>query len=73
MKVRMKSITYAMKAKEILKEKGIDAEVVKDLRLSGGGCVYAVSFGDRYRKISIELLMQGCLELHSTESWEKLK
>ena len=42
MKIRLKSITYAMKAKDLLQSHGIDSAVVRDLRLAGSGCVYAI-------------------------------
>ncbi len=69
MRIRLYSITYAMKAKELLMDCGIDASVVKDLRLSGGGCVYAVSFPDQYKELVIEKLKDNKIKLHSTEKW----
>lgn len=72
MRVRVKSITYALKAKEILESSGITAAVVKDLRLSGGGCVYAVSFPEKYKRESVNLLYQNGVAIHSTESWDEL-
>lgn len=56
MKIRLKSITYAMKAKELLQTHGIDAAVVKDLRTAGSGCVYAISFPERYQDAALGIL-----------------
>ena len=72
MKIRVKSITYAMKSKDVLQSVGIDATVVKDLRPSGG-CIYAVSFPDRYREDVIRLLRDNGVALHAAEKWEDYK
>lgn len=72
MKIRVKSITYAMKAKELAQQMGITASVVKDLRPSGSGCVYAISFSDDYREAMFDLLRQNGIMLHPSEKWENL-
>lgn len=69
MKIRVKSITYAMKSKEVLQSVGIDATVVKDLR-PRGGCIYAVSFPDRYTEDAVKLLRDSGVILHLSEKWE---
>ncbi len=69
MKIRVKSITYAMKSKEVLQSVGIDAAVVKDLR-PRGGCIYAVSFPDKYTQDAVRLLKSQGVLLHITEDWE---
>ncbi len=69
MKIRVKSITYAMKSKEVLQTAGIDAAVVKDLR-PRGGCIYAVSFPERYAEDAVRLLRDNGVVLHLSEKWE---
>lgn len=73
MKIRLKSITYAMKAKDLLQSHGIDAVVVRDLRLAGSGCVYAISFSDQYKDVAMEILRKRKIALHSTEKWDELQ
>lgn len=72
MKIRLKSITYAMKSKEVLQSVGIDAVVVKDLR-PHGGCIYAVSFPDRYLDDVVRILKNQGVLLHPSESWDELQ
>lgn len=69
MKIRVKSITYAMKSKEVLQSVGIDAVVVKDLR-PRGGCIYAISFPDKYTHDAVRVLKSEGIVLHITENWE---
>lgn len=71
MKIRCKSITYAMKAKDILEKNGISSYVVKDFKPSDSGCVYAISFSDRYKDQALMLLKDKVL-LHATENWSDL-
>ncbi len=71
MKIRCKSITYAMKAKDILEKNGISSYVVKDFKPSDSGCVYAVSFSDRYKQQGVTLLRDKIV-LHATENWSDL-
>ena len=72
MKIRLKSITYAMKSKEVLQSVGIDAVVVKDLR-PRGGCIYAVSFPDKYQEDAVRLLQNQGVLLHAAEKWDDYK
>ena len=72
MKIRVKSITYAMKAKELAQQNGVTAVVVKDLRPSGSGCVYAISFPDEYREMVATLMRKNGIMLHPSEKWENL-
>ncbi len=69
MKIRVNSITYAMKSKEVLQSVGIDAVVVKDLR-PRGGCVYAISFPDKYVKEVAGILKEHGIILHASEDWK---
>jgi len=69
MKIRMKSVTYAMKSKDVLHEAGIDAAVVKDLR-PRGGCIYAITFPDKDREMATVLLQRAGVVLHISENWE---
>ncbi len=73
MKIRMKSITYAMKARHILSQHGIDATVIRDARLAGEGCVYAVSVADDYKEVSVALLKENGIALHSSETWDEIQ
>ena len=67
MRLRMKTMTYALKAKELLKANGIEARVVRDLTVSGKGCVHAVEFGDAEAPHVLSLLERGKLPLHPSE------
>lgn len=69
MKLRLKSITYAMKVKEILENSGISAAVVKDIRRSGG-CGYAISFPDQYLDTVLQKIKENGIALHPSEKWE---
>ncbi len=69
MQIRLRSVTYAMKAKEILENAGIGAGVVKDLMVSGSGCVYAVTFDDRYKSEAVKLLQTRGVMLHKSNDW----
>ena len=69
MHIRLRSVTYAMKAKEILENSGISASVVKDLMVSGSGCVYAVSFAERHADAAIKLLKAKKVPLHPSNRW----
>lgn len=71
MKIRVKSVTYAMKSKDVLQAAGIDAVVMKDLR-PRGGCIYAVSFSDVYKDTALRLLQDSGIALHLSEKWEDL-
>jgi hypothetical protein len=73
MKIRMKSITYAMKARHILSQHGIDAAVIRDVRIAGEGCVYAVSVSDSYKDDCIAILKENGIALHSSEAWDKMQ
>ena len=71
MKISLLSITYAMKAKEMLEEIGVACTVVKDLR-PRGGCLYAISFPDQYADVAVSTLKQKGIQLHPSEKWEDL-
>ena len=72
MKIRLKSITYAMKAKDLLQSHGIDSAVVRDLRLAGSGCVYAISLSDQYKDVAYEILRKNKIAIHRTEQQDDL-
>ena len=69
MKIRVKSVTYAMKSKDVLLAVGIDSAVIKDLR-PRGGCVYAISFADGYKDVVLQILRENGIVLHASEKWE---
>ena len=71
MKIRVKSVTYAMKSKDVLLAAGINSVVVKDLR-PRGGCVYAISFADEYKDMAVRLLIENGIALHVSEQWDDL-
>ena len=59
MKLRLGSITYAMKAKDLLLSHGIDVTIVRDFKVAGRGCVYAITFPDRYSDAARAILEDG--------------
>ncbi|MBQ6947369.1 MAG: DUF3343 domain-containing protein [Clostridia bacterium] len=70
MKIRIGSVTYAMKARELLRSYGIDASISKDLRVRGGGCVYVISFSEQYRESATEILRQAGFDLNYEQERE---
>lgn len=71
MQVRCKSVTYAMKGKEILARHNIPSSVQKELRSLNGGCVYTLQFADSYEDAARELL-QNSVILHKSETrWQE--
>ena len=67
MKIRMKSVTYALKLKDILQKNGIRAGVVRDSQSAGNGCVYAVSFDEIYKHSVYSLIAENKILLHPEE------
>ena len=72
MKIRLGSITYAMKAKDLLLSYGIDATVAKDLHSASGGCIYAIAFQDRYRDAVYGILEQAGFPLPEKSKRDEL-
>ena len=71
MKIRLQSITYAMKAKEMLENGGVAVSVIKDLRPTGG-CVYAIAFPDSQTEFVVNTLKKKGIALHPSENWDDL-
>ena len=68
MRIRFKTLTYALKAKEIAASRGVRAKVVKDLMASGRGCVHALEFDDADAPRVLSLVEQYRLPLHPSET-----
>ncbi len=72
MTVRCKSVTHAIKGKEILAINNIPASVQKELPSLASGCVYTLQFDDRYETMARDLLLQNGVALHKSEKkWLK--
>ena len=67
MTVRCKSVTHAMKGKDILSKNNIPAVVQKEIKSMGAGCIYTVQFADQYKIPALQLLQTGGVILHKTE------
>ena len=63
MKIELKSITHAMKAKSILEDNNIKCSVEKISKsFSEDGCVYSIVFDDKYKSESLSLLENNFIE-----------
>ena len=58
--ITLRSLTYAMKAQKLLKERGIDAASVKlDGEYSRKGCGYGVRFDIRLRRQAEQIMREN--------------
>lgn len=68
MKILCKNMTHAIKASKVLTNSGITAKVEKLTNVPDiVGCVYSVSFEDKYFEKSIALMRSGDVILHKKE------
>ncbi len=68
MKILCKNMTHAMKANKLLYNCGIHSKVEKSTDNPGiKGCVYGISFNDKYFDKAIDAMKKGEVHLHKQE------
>ena len=68
MNIKCKNMTHALKANKILYGNGIESSVKKiSDDPSVRGCVYSISFSDKYAETALDLMYNGGVLLHKSE------
>jgi len=66
--IKCKNMTHAMKAKKVLNDSGITANVEKINNVPNyNGCIYAIVFSDVYFELVCKLIKEHGIILHKTE------
>ncbi len=71
MRIRIGSVTYAMKAREVLRSYGIDASISKDLRTKGAGCVYVLYVPEKNVDAAYDILLKAGFDLPGEKRRDK--
>ena len=63
MRIRIGSVTYAMKAREVLRSYGMEASISKDLRTKGAGCMYVLFVPEKDADAAYDILLKAGFDL----------